>query len=186
VIGSDSLNVPPAAPVTTPLDGCNHNDHLGGGAGTDVYRFSTGSGFDTIDDADGAGRIEMTGIGTLMGAGTVLCAWVWRSTDGRVTDSLVGGASGVGPGRLQDLQVRFANGCATGAVNGSVPSVRPSSPLRSQRAYRIATGRRFITQARSRQASSTAITAPYTTTSSYTALPERIHRKCRMASGPMR
>ncbi|MBK9446196.1 MAG: putative Ig domain-containing protein [Betaproteobacteria bacterium] len=44
------------------LEGGKDNDLLKGGQGTDTYKYSSGDGWDTLEDSDGQGRIQYDGI----------------------------------------------------------------------------------------------------------------------------
>jgi Ca2+-binding RTX toxin-like protein len=99
--GSDTLLGGAGADV---LSGGDGNDLLLGGAGTDVYRFNTGWGLDTIDDADGAGRIEVQSLGALSGTGAKKVAeGIWQTDDQKTNYTLVSTDAG------KDLLITFSD-----------------------------------------------------------------------------
>jgi Ca2+-binding RTX toxin-like protein len=61
------------------LTGNKGNDYLEGGADSDTYIFTTGDGFDTINDTDGQGVITVDGEN--LSGGQKLGSNVWQSTD---------------------------------------------------------------------------------------------------------
>lgn len=72
------------------LEGGSGNDTLVGGVDFDVYKFSPGWGTDIIEDSDGNGVIDVTGIGTVTGFGTKKVAEnIWQTDDKKISYVLV-------------------------------------------------------------------------------------------------
>jgi Ca2+-binding RTX toxin-like protein len=72
------------------LDGGNGNDTLLGGKDSDTYRFASAFGHDRVIDSDGAGHIEVEGLGTLNGTGARKVAETqWADANGSTYYSLV-------------------------------------------------------------------------------------------------
>lgn len=94
------------------LDGGSDNDRLLGGAGLDSYSFSGAFGIDSVEDAGGQGGIEVTGLGTLSGAGAdQISPTDWQTADRTVTYSLVALDTA-----HQNLVITVAAGANQGAV----------------------------------------------------------------------
>jgi Ca2+-binding RTX toxin-like protein len=90
-IGNDTLN------------GGAGNDTLLGGQDNDTYSFQPGWGFDTIEDSDGLGSVQVDGVGILSGANTKKVAdGVWESNDKTTYYSLVPTENG-----RNDLYITF-------------------------------------------------------------------------------
>lgn len=87
------------------LAGGAGNDLLRGGADADTYQFSGAWGDDVIEDSDGAGSIEVDGMGTLSGAGALKLGDknIWKTQDWTVTYALVATTNG-----RSDLLIAFA------------------------------------------------------------------------------
>jgi Ca2+-binding RTX toxin-like protein len=66
------------------------DDTLLGGAGRDTYRFAAGWGFDTVRDSDGAGSIEVTGLGVPVDGSNArkIADGSWQSLDKKITYTL--------------------------------------------------------------------------------------------------
>jgi Ca2+-binding RTX toxin-like protein len=72
------------------LDGGSGNDTLLGGKDSDTYRFASAFGHDRVIDSDGAGHIEVEGLGTLNGTGARKVAETqWADANGSTYYSLV-------------------------------------------------------------------------------------------------
>ncbi|HEX6706225.1 MAG TPA: calcium-binding protein [Albitalea sp.] len=73
------------------IDGGLGNDVLKGGTGSDTYKFFAGNGAsDTIEDADGKGRIDVDGIGLITGANANRVAEnAWQTIDKRINYTLI-------------------------------------------------------------------------------------------------
>ncbi|SEM42216.1 Ca2+-binding protein, RTX toxin-related [Variovorax sp. YR750] len=87
------------------LEGGSGNDTLVGGADFDVYKFSSGWGTDIIEDSDGNGVIDVTGIGTVTGFGAKKVAEnIWQTDDKKISYVLV-----PGEGEHNDLYISFSD-----------------------------------------------------------------------------
>jgi Ca2+-binding RTX toxin-like protein len=65
------------------LTGGKDNDTLRGGAGLDTYAFTSGDGWDWIEDADGLGRLTYAGLDLVGGANVAANAWKQTTPDGK-------------------------------------------------------------------------------------------------------
>ena len=72
------------------LEGGKDNDILLGGAGNDSYLFTSGDGWDWIDDRDGQGALRYDGklLGSAAAPIQKIAANTWQSHDGQITYSL--------------------------------------------------------------------------------------------------
>lgn len=87
------------------LEGGTGNDTLVGGKDFDVYKFSSGWGTDIIEDSDGNGVIDVTGIGTVTGFGTKKVAEnIWQTDDKKISYVLV-----PKEGHGHDLYITFSD-----------------------------------------------------------------------------
>ncbi|MDP2810165.1 MAG: putative Ig domain-containing protein [Rhodocyclaceae bacterium] len=68
------------------LNGGKDADTLKGGEGTDTYVFTSGDGWDTLEDSDGAGSIRYDG--AVLAGGKKVADNVWQSADKKTTYSL--------------------------------------------------------------------------------------------------
>ena len=75
------------------LEGGKDNDILLGGLGNDSYVFTSGDGWDWIDDRDGQGALRYDGklLGSALAPIQKIAANTWPSHDGQITYSLYGG-----------------------------------------------------------------------------------------------
>lgn len=70
------------------LDGGSGQDKLMGGRGSDRYIFEAAFGNDIINDTDGQGLLEISGISSSQQTGRRVGENLWRSADGKITYSL--------------------------------------------------------------------------------------------------
>jgi len=114
------------------LEGGSGNDTLVGGVDFDVYKFSPGWGTDIIEDSDGNGVIDVTGIGTVTGFGTKKVAEnIWQTDDKKISYVLV-----PAEGDHNDLYITFSdrtdliivrNWSASKSLGITLPSTSPES-----------------------------------------------------------
>jgi len=97
--------------------GTPDQDTLMGGEGTDTYTFNAGWGFDTVIDSDGAGVIQVSGIGAITGEGAKkLADDTWESEDKKTHYKLV-----KVDGSRNDLFISFSDRSDVIRVQGWTP-----------------------------------------------------------------
>ena len=97
--------------------GTPDHDTLMGGQDTDTYTFNAGWGFDTVIDSDGAGVIQVSGIGPITGDGAKkLADDTWESADKKTRYKLV-----KVDGSRNDLFISFSDRTDVIRVQGWTP-----------------------------------------------------------------
>ncbi len=117
------------------LEGGKGSDSLNGGLGNDTYIFTSGDGWDTLEDKDGLGHIEYDGVTLTGGEAVGDSGMVWQSTaNGKTFTYILGNWTEMGE-TFQRLSIQgpdgglFVKNWSAGQLGLSLPGTTPPTVI---------------------------------------------------------